>query len=170
MIKLITMLGMRGSEFQQYFKNISVVNKQFLKVTSIDKIPTEIKEKHFIISNLSPSNEVGSHWITLIRSEKDTLEIFNSLGMTSIDRLQPYLKFKKRVNIIFNEQPFQSNESTSCGFFCIYFIVHRILNLDMSFEHLLEHIFSNDCQINETKVVDFCKNLSIGDFNLFENN
>lgn len=165
---MIKMLGMRGSEFQLYFEKIPIVNKQFLKITSIDEIPKEIKEKHFIISNLSPSNEVGSHWITIIRSEKDTLEIFNSLGMNSIDRLQPYLKLTKKVNVIFNEQPFQSNESTSCGFFCIYFIVHRILNLDMSFEHVLEHIFSKDCQINENKVVNFCTKLNKGDFNIFD--
>jgi hypothetical protein len=164
----IKMLGMRGSEFQNYFEKIPIVNKQFLKITSIDEIPKDIKEKHFVISNLSPSNELGSHWITLIQSEKNTLEIFNSLGMNSIDRLQPYLKTRKKVNVIFNEQPFQSKESTSCGFFCIYFIVHRILNLDMSFEHLLEHIFSANCEINENKVVNFCRNLNIGDFNIFD--
>jgi hypothetical protein len=162
------MMGMRGSEFQHYFEKIPIVNKQSLKITSIDEIPSEIKEKHFVISNLSPSNEAGSHWITLIRSEKDTLEIFNSLGMNSIDRLQPYLKVTKKINVIFNEQPFQSNESTSCGFFCIYFIVNRILNLDMSFEHILEHIFSTDCQINENKVVNFCTKLNLGDFNIFD--
>jgi hypothetical protein len=167
---VIKMLGMRGSEFYQYFDKIPIVNKQFLKVTSIDEIPREIKEKHFLISNLSPSNELGTHWIALIRSENDTLEIFNSLGMTSIDNLRPYLKLKKKVNVVFNEQVFQSRESTSCGFFCIYFIVHRILNLDMSFEHVLEHIFSADCQINENKVVNFCKNLQIGDFNIFDEN
>jgi hypothetical protein len=163
------MLGMRGSEFQQYFEKIPIINQQFLKVISIDEIPKDIKNKHFIISNLSPSNEAGSHWITFLRSENDTLEIFNSLGMASIESIKPYLNFKKRLNIVFNEEKFQGNDSTSCGFFCIYFIVHRLLNLDMSFDHTLEHIFSSDYEINETRVVNFCKNLLDGDQNIFEN-
>jgi hypothetical protein len=162
------MYGMRGSKFGQYFQKIPLVNKQFMKVTSIDELPVEIPEKHFIISNLSPSNEIGSHWIALIRSENDTLEIFNSLGMTSLNKIESYLKFKKKINIVFNEQPFQSIESTSCGFFCIFFIVQRLLNFDMSFEHILEHIFSVDCNLNEKKVVQFCQNLLIGDFNIFD--
>ena len=57
---------MRGSEFQQYFEKIPIINQQFLKVISIDEIPKDIKNKHFIISNLSPSNEAGSHWITFL--------------------------------------------------------------------------------------------------------
>jgi len=164
----IKMYGMRGSEFQQYFEKIPIVNKQFIKVTSIDEIPIEITNKHFIISNLSLSNEAGSHWIALIRSENDTLEIFNSLGMTSLNNIEPYLKLKSKMNIVYNEHPFQSIESTSCGFFCIYFIVHRLLNFDMSFEHILEHIFSENCELNERKVVKFCQNLLIGDFNIFD--
>lgn len=159
---------MRGSEFKHYFEKISLVNPLFLKVTSIDEIPEEIKLKHFIICNLSPSNEPGSHWIVIVRSDYNTLEIFNSLGVSSLEDLKPYLKFKQQLELIFNEQPFQSKESTSCGFFCIYFSVQRILNFDMSFEHLLEDIFSANCEINEKKVVNFCSNLFNGDLNLFD--
>jgi hypothetical protein len=162
------MAGMRGSEFKNYFEKIGIVDKLFLKVTSIDEIPEEIKLKHFIICNLSPSTEPGSHWIAIVRSEKETVEVFNSLGVSSLEDLKPYLKFKQNLELIYNEQPFQSKDSASCGFFCIYFIVERILNFDMSFEHILEDIFSADCKINETKVVKFCSNLLHGDFNLFD--
>ena len=45
--------------------------------------------------------------------------------------------------------------------FCIYFIVHRILNFDMSFEHLIEDIFNYDPNTNETLVTNFAKNYSM---------
>lgn len=160
--------GMRGSEFKTYFDKIELVKKQFVKVTSIDKIPKTLKLKHFIICNLSPSNLPGSHWVVIVRSEKNTLEIFNSLGTRSLRLYNENFNFKTHFHIEFNKEQFQSNESTSCGYFCIYFIVHRILNFDMSLEHLLEHIFNSEASINETVVINFCHKLLKNDFNLFD--
>lgn len=162
------MPGMRGSEFEQYFEKIPIVHKQFLKVTSVDEIPSQIKLKHFLISNLSPSSEPGTHWIAIVRSEDDTLEIFNSLGVNSLDTLKPHLNFRQKLNVVFNEQAFQSKESTSCGYFCIYFIIHRILNFDMSFEHLLEDIFTSNCALNENIVETFSNKLLNDHPDLFE--
>lgn len=163
------MEGMRGFEFKTYFDKIDIVKKQFLKVTSIDEIPRTIKLKHFIICNLSPSNLPGSHWVAIVRSDKDTLEIFNSLGTKSLALYNENFNFRTKFNIEFNEEQFQSNESTSCGYFCIYFIVQRILNFDMSLEHLLEHIFVSDTTINENLSINFCHKLLINDLNLFDN-
>jgi hypothetical protein len=161
-------LGMRGSEFKNYFDKIELVKKQFLKVTSIDEIPRTIKLKHFLICNLSPSDKPGSHWVAIVRSEKDTLEIFNSLGTKSLTLYNEYFNFRTKFNIEYNEEQFQSNESSSCGYFCIYFMVHRILNFDMSLEHLLEHIFKSDFSINETLVTNFCNKLLQNDLNFFD--
>jgi hypothetical protein len=162
------MSGIRGYEFETYFKEIPIVNNLYLSVFSIDKIPKSIKEKHFFICNLSPSESPGSHWIVVVRSEKDTLEIFNSLGVENIDNLKPNFRFRNHFNFTFNEQRFQSNQSTSCGLFCIYFIIHRILNFDMCFEHILEDIFNVDPQINENLVINFCDKLLTKHDNLFD--
>ena len=153
------MEGLKGFEFSQYFLKISIVNKQFFNVVAINEIPKIIPVRHFIISNLSPSHLSGSHWIVLIRPDKNTLEIFNSLGGNTLQDIQKYLKFTSKLQIHFNETQFQSNTSTSCGYFCIFFAINRILNFDMSFEHLLEHLFSHDTTINENNATKFCENL-----------
>jgi hypothetical protein len=153
------MSGMRGFEFMQYFDKIRHVRQLFLKVISIDQIPKVIPIKHFLICNLSPADSPGSHWIVIVRSENDTLEIYNSLGTPSLDYLLPFLKFRKKYEITYNQEQFQSNSSTNCGFFCIYFIVQRVLNFDMSFEDILELIFETNFEINEQTVVQFCHNL-----------
>jgi hypothetical protein len=153
------MSGLRGFEFSLYFNKIPFVNKLDSGVFSIDKIPRILKEKHFIIVNLSPSNLPGSHWIAIIRSEKNTLEIFNSLGVSTLDNLTPYFKFPNNFELIYNEEKFQSDLSVHCGFFCIYFIVQRILNFDMSFEHLIEDIFKSDLNTNDLLVTNFCTKL-----------
>ncbi len=119
------MYGMRGSEFGQYFQKIPLVNKQFMKVTSIDELPVEIPEKHFIISNLSPSNEIGSHWIALIRSENDTLEIFNSLGMTSLNKIESYLKFKKKKILYLMNSHFKVLNQPAVDFFVFFLLCNN---------------------------------------------
>jgi hypothetical protein len=161
-------LGLHGYDFSLYFDKVPIVNSLFIGVVSIDKIPRIIKEKHFLVCNLSPSNKPGSHWIVIVRSEKNTLEVFNSLGVENLDILTPYFHFRNNFDLIFNEQPFQSNNSTSCGFFCIYFIVHRVLNYDMSFEHIIEDIFNINTNINENIVVSFCNKLLNNHENLFD--
>jgi hypothetical protein len=162
------MSGLRGNEFSIYFEKISHVNPLFKGVFAIDKLPNVLPIKNFFIANLSPSDEGGSHWIVICRPEKDSLEIFNSLGYDSLNSLMPFLKFRKHYKIIYNQQEFQSIQSTVCGLFCIYFIIYRICNYDLSFEHLLEHIFETDANTNENKVTLFCENLkNFGDENLF---
>lgn len=162
------MSGLRGFEFSLYFNKVPFVAKLLSGIFSIDKIPRNLKEKHFIICNLSPSTLPGSHWIAIIRSEKNTLEIFNSLGVENLDNLTPHFKFPNNFELVYNEQKFQSNVSVKCGFFCIYFIVHRVLNFDMSFEHLIEDIFNYDPNTNETLVTNFCHKLLNDDENLFD--
>jgi hypothetical protein len=162
------MSGLRGFEFSLYFEKLPFVNKLLSGIYSIDKIPKTLKEKHFLICNLSPSNLPGTHWIAIIRSEKHTLEIFNSLGVNNLDSLKPYFKFPNNFELIFNEEKFQSNTSINCGFFCIYFIIYRIMNFDMSFEHLIEEIFNADENINDSLVTNFCQKLLLNDENLFD--
>ena len=151
--------GLKGFEFLSYFNKIPIVHKQFLNVVAIDEIPKSIPVKHFLISNLSPAHLSGSHWIVIIRPEKNTLEIFNSLGGDTFNEIKNHLKFTCKLEIHSNETPFQSKLSTSCGYYCIFFAVNRILNLDMSFEHLLEHLFTNNIEINESNVKRFCEQL-----------
>lgn len=160
--------GLKGNEFMNYFSKIPHIKSVFVNVFAINEIPKSIPIRHFLICNLSLSHLPGTHWIAMLRPEKDSLEIFNSLGYESLDSLIPYFKFKKSFEINFNQQQFQDNSSISCGFFCIYFIIHRILNLDMSFEHVLEHIFSENKNENELLVTQFCNNLEQnGDANIF---
>lgn len=160
--------GIKGFEFEVYFQNIPLVKHSFLNVVAIDQIPKIIPVRHFIICNLSPAHLPGSHWICIVRPDKEIIEIFNSLGSENLNYLTSFLKFSKRLNIEYNQHQFQSKLSSTCGLFCIYFAIHRVLNFDMSFDHLLEHIFESTPNENETVVVDFCNNLKTNkDVNLF---
>ncbi len=55
----------------------------------------------------------------------------------------------------FNETPFQAQDSTACGEFCVYFAIHRYFDIDLDFGEIVRELFSNDFQANEGKVKDF---------------
>jgi len=163
--------GLRGFEFLEYFSKVPIVNDYYLKVCSLDEIPRTFKVRQFAIVNLSTTAEPGSHWIVIFRSGKDIYEIFNSLGFSSLNLLLPYFKPKTKVHVIFNEHQFQSNSTSTCGLFCIYFAIHRVLCYDQCFTHVLEEVFdSTDTDANENKCIAFCNRLksSPDDSTLFD--
>ena len=149
---------MLNSEILDYFEKIPCLKNNFLGVFSIDNFPQKLNERCCFISNLSKSNEIGSHWISFIKSEKKTIEIFDSLG-TKIDYLRPFLKFKGNPTILYNDCAFQSVTSNTCGYFAITFLIERSFNLDLKFQELLAEVFNKNSEVNEKIVVNFCNNL-----------
>lgn len=145
---------MDGNEITSFFSKISLIKPHFMGIFSIDTIPKKIKEKSFFICNLSKLKDPGSHWVAFVKSSKNTLEIFDSLSC-NIEYILPFLPFKQKYTLLYNESRFQPEESISCGKFVIYFCFHRLVNLDLNFKLLLESIFSSEKQVNESKVTDF---------------
>jgi hypothetical protein len=149
---------MEGTEFINYLAKIPVLLPYFKGVFSIDVMPQNLKNKCFFVSNLSPHNSPGTHWIAFL-CINNCLEIFCSLGNTW-DLIVPYLKFRKKITIYYNETPFQSETSTKCGKYVIYYLIERHFNINMSLHDLLEDLFvTDDINKNDAIVEDFCNNL-----------
>jgi hypothetical protein len=93
------------------------------------------------------------------------LECFDSLGVTEtkLNNLKTFCKFKGIQKLEFNETAFQSDNSESCGLFVLYFIFHRMFNLDLSFDEILEEIFNIDKTINEQNIKIFCSSVTTND-------
>ena len=149
---------MLNSEIVDYVEKVPCLKQHFLGVFSIDNFPKKLTERSCFICNTSKSNEVGTHWISFIKSEKKTIEIFDSLG-TKIDILRPFLKFRGNPKILYNDCAFQSFTSNTCGYFALTFLIERSFNLDLKYKQVLAEIFDIDSTINEKIVVEFCKNL-----------
>ena len=149
---------MLNSEIVEYFEKVPCLKPYFLGVFSIDNFPRKLNKRCCFISNLSKSNESGSHWISFIKSEAQTIEIFDSLG-TKIELLKPFLNFKGNPTILYNKGAFQSLNSNTCGYFAITFLIERSFNLDLKYKVLLAEVFNKESEINEKTVVDFCQNL-----------
>jgi uncharacterized protein YutD len=151
---------MQASEFKKYFENFQSIKTHFLGVFSIDTLPKQFKESDFCVCNTSQSNTVGEHWFTVFKLNKNSYEIFDSLGVTQ-HKLNLYKQnFEISMKqLTFNVSAVQDKNSISCGYFCIYFLIQRLHNLDLSFDELFSLIFEANLQQNDSSVLQFCNNL-----------
>ena len=111
--------------------------------------------ERFLVINTEEEWDIGKHWFVVYVNPKHsvpTFEIFDSIfGLNNkiIDHLY------KIGPCIINETQLQSNESTSCSLFCIFYICTRVTNFDLDYcEHLSAH-FHSSSYINERIVKDF---------------
>lgn len=103
----------------------------------------------------------GQHWFIVFKPTARCIEVFDSLGSNENyikDKIPPYAK-----NVVTNVSAVQPINSTMCGEFCCFFIIHRMLNLDLSFFECCNAIFKNDNKINEKNVTFFLNNDSVSD-------
>lgn len=156
--------GLFSSDFKTYFDRLPMIAKHFNGVLALDEIPTTLPVRHFIVLNRSVRQHRGTHWLLILRSHTDSVEIFNSLGFKNLDEIRPYLKFNFKAHLSYNNTAVQLGTTSSCGLYCIYFAIFRLLNLDQPFDEFLDEIFCNDLRTNENKVAQFCQHLlSISD-------
>ena len=118
-----------------------------------------------IIVNFDPAGSSGSHWVAL-HVEKRQVEFFDPLGFdmeswpkfpTQLIEFVRNISFHRRLLISRRLQP---ENSTLCGFYCIYYIAVRMTNT-------LNHItnkFSLDLSVNDSILSDL---LYKTDFNKF---
>jgi hypothetical protein len=120
---------MQGVEFSKYFEKFPALQKCFNGVYSIDTLPKQFKYRTFCICNTDTHDGLGKHWICFIKSEKSSIECFDSLGISSEKKelLIKYCQFKGK-NLYFNYNQFQKSDSVTCGLFCVYFIIQRYLD------------------------------------------
>jgi hypothetical protein len=152
---------MQASEFEQYFEKYPFLKKHFLGIFAIDTLPKLIKYRQFCICNTDKSTESGQHWFCFVKNSNYELECFDSLGLTDKkkENLLKYCSFRYVKELKYNETSFQSEDSTTCGLFTVYFLIERMHNLDLTFNELLEEIFDEDKLKNELKVENFCKSV-----------
>ena len=72
------------------------------------------------IINTDDYDEPGEHWLAVYND--DCVEYFDSYGLVPLDdRLNRFLG----VHYVYNSVKLQQLFSNACGFYCVYYILHR---------------------------------------------
>ena len=137
--------------FASHFKNIlddhyPLVAQRYKGAFEFDKYPHDLAVRNFILWN-SALDLPGEHWRILFM-HPGAIDIFDPLGLTEQKIKHWNLKFDDNVIVSFNVDQLQPKLSTSCGWFCLYFAIHRVLNPDLSMRQLLAEDFSRKPESN----------------------
>ena len=118
-----------------------------------ENIPHNYGQALFIY-NLEPSYISGSHWIATY--VKDNINYFDSFGMPTFQEIVNHARIKKMTLLHQNNQ-FQNLGTTTCGYFCLYFL--NEMNKGNSYYNLLKVFDIHDTMKNERFLEQYFKKI-----------
>jgi len=122
---------MNTIEIANILKRNKLSRRIFCGVIPIDHLPQHrINRACAYIVNTQPSNLSGEHWIALYISRYRIIEYFDPYGIQPIN---PEIFNFIQINgnkYIYNKFKIQTNKSTNCGLFCIFYIYLKLRNIN----------------------------------------
>ena len=107
--------------------------RYFVGVFPADRIPP-LKKTAVMVVNTDTHDKPGRHWIALFVRDKNTLEFFDSYGLSPGHYGQHLEDYAKRFSrLVRNCTQLQSLTSNVCGPYCIYFLVKRCQGHSMNY-------------------------------------
>ena len=147
----------------KFHKDIPMSNFDLLDWCKYLKIPIKnvlsrdqtVPHNHklaLFIYNLEPHYMSGSHWVTTYVRD-GTINYFDSFGMPPFQELVHHAK-EKNLNLLHQNQQIQNLYTTTCGYFCLYFLNEMHKGVD--YFDLLQ-VFSFDTEENEKFIENYFK-------------
>ena len=119
-----------------------------------ETIPHGHKQSLFIY-NLEPSYMSGSHWVATYVKDK-VINYFDSFGMPPFQEIVNHAK-KKNLTLLHQNNQIQSINSTTCGYFCLFFL--NEMNKGNSYSDLIDVFNINNPLYNETFIEHYFRNI-----------
>ena len=138
------------SDLYDIISKNSNLSKYFRGVYSINEMPFILMDKpSFIIINLSPSYEAGSHWVSVVIDKNDESYYFDSYGNIPPSEIINFLERNSKV-WYYNNMKFQGNLSVLCGYFVIMFAFYFFNDIQKFFKIFKEckHLLNDKLLIN----------------------
>jgi hypothetical protein len=99
----------------------------FVGVFSIDKLPRKLPHDSCGgVINLDVSTGPGTHWVAFFKNKGGGAEYFDPLGDRPPRRIASFLNRHSPMGVAYNRVPYQSERSTLCGNFCIFYLERRL--------------------------------------------
>lgn len=126
----------------------------FLGVFPRDRIPNVKKFPASLVINTDKAADSGEHWVALYLGEDKTANYFDSFGYPPMNSEIINFLFHNCSGFIYNDKLIQSPISTTCGYYCIFFI--RMLTNGAPFIQFVKY-FSDNTSLNDKIVRELVK-------------
>jgi hypothetical protein len=119
---------MNSFEINKILESFDGNRNIFEGVFASDKLPRKRLRKtpSAFIVNLSPSNEIGSHWISIYIDENKHGYYFDSYGLQpNVDDIVKFLEIQCK-SYHWSTREIQATNSTVCGAYAVCYIIFRM--------------------------------------------
>ena len=150
------MSALSNNDLDGILKRDLVTKKRYLGAFPACEIPISKKRCYFFITNTDRHDKPGKHW-TAWMVEGDKVEFFDSFGRPPNNKQFPYEfeDFILEKNVSYSAFRVQQYTSSTCGYFCMYYIYFRSLGLD--FDYIIKQL--ENLKENDDIVISFVNNL-----------
>ena len=150
----------------KFHKNIPISNHDLLKWCKYLNIPIKdvlsrdetVPHNHMqalFIYNLEPSYMGGSHWVaTYVKN--GIINYFDSFGMPPFQEIVDHAR-KKNLILLHQNNQIQNINTTTCGYFCLYFL--NEMSKGRSYYDLLKVFNIHNTMKNEKYIENYFKNM-----------
>ena len=131
--------GLTNVDIERYVKKLKIPN--FHGVFMRDTLPTNPKKIECAIANLNTSNEIGSHWVCLVKIGKSRI-YFDSFAQDVPLEIMKYLKTSKEykngvIVIARNTDIVQRVNTHVCGHLCL-FVLTSLMREHLTYQQVLD--------------------------------
>ena len=146
-----------GLEITRLLNKDRYTKKLFRNVTARGKLPHSVKKiPSAYVINTDYYFQKGIHWVFIIFSTKYTL-FFDSFGFNPIYYNFPLIVKRGGVPLILNTLALQSQSSSACGYYCVYFIF--FLSRGKNLNEILNHFSKTNKKWNDEYVFHFVRKI-----------
>ena len=117
-------------EIEEVLGNDAHVKPQWGGVHANNHLPIEANYPCALVVNTDPCDEPGEHWVALYLTPDGQGEYFDSYGLPPMGRVKKFLG-QKTWNVIYNGQQLQGLTSSTCGHYCLFYLLHCCRNYSM---------------------------------------
>ena len=102
------------------------------------------------VINSHPSSKPGEHWIAVYFDKHRKGEYFNSYGLPPSVNGFTALMVRYSKEWVYNDETLQSLFSTTCGHYCVYFVLYRCRGYSMRdiVSGFSSNLTENDCKVD----------------------
>ena len=146
-----------GLEISKLLNKDRYTKKIFRSVTARGRLPQSVKKLPSVyVINTDYYFQKGKHWVFIAFFSKYTL-FFDSFGINPIYYNFPQIVKRAGAPLILNTLSLQSQSSSACGYYCIYFIY--FLSRGKTLNEILGHFSKTNKKWNDMYVFHFVRKL-----------
>lgn len=122
----------------------------FVGTFSRDNLPEIQKKPAALVVNTDDSSRPGEHWVAIFIPVKGPTEYFDSYGLPPLHpEMFDFLARNSPGGWIFSDVTLQSVDSSTCGHYCIFYLLSRCHEIP---QKILFQLFTTKPRLNDLLV------------------